>query len=116
MKRMMMLLAALMALCLSANVFAQDRQNPDERGAGWMEKMKAARVAFLTNELSLTAAEAEVFWPVYNQAQEEKDAAYKETRAAYKALNDAIKEGQADKEVEKLLKAYLKACWPKYYL
>ena len=114
---MMMMIAAVVALCLSANVFAQDQRmhirggngNEGQQQSGWMEKMKAARVAFLTNELDLSAKEAEAFWPVYNQAQAEKDAAYKETRAAYKALSDAIKEGKADKEVEKLLKAYLQA-------
>lgn len=112
----MMMIAAVVALSLSANVFAQDQRmhirggNADEsQQSGWMEKMKAARVAFLTNELNLTAEEAQSFWPVYNQAQAEKDAAFRETRAAYRALNDAIKAGMADKEIEKLLKAYLQA-------
>ena len=111
MKKMMMMLAAVVALSLSANVFAQDQQgqNRGDRGAGWMEKMKAARVAFLTNELDLSASEAEAFWPVYNQAQEEKDAAFKETREAYRTLTAAIKDGKGDKEVEKLLNAYIKA-------
>ena len=109
------MIAAMMAMCLSANVFAQDQQmhirrGGDEQGqSGWMEKMKAARVAFLTNELDLSSQEAEAFWPVYNQAQAEKDAAFRETRTAYRALNEAIKEGKSDKEVGNLLEAYLKA-------
>ena len=108
---MMMMIAAVVALSLSANVFAQDRPVPDrgERGSGWMEKMKSARVAFLTNELDLSSKEAEAFWPVYNQAQEERDAAYKETRETYRALTAAIKEGKDDKSVSALLQAYLKA-------
>ena len=106
---MMIMLAAVMAFAFSANVYAQDQQNRDERGSGWMEKMKSARVAFLTTELDLSAEEAQAFWPVYNQAQEEKDAAFKETREAYRALTAAIKDGKGDKEVEKLLKAYIKA-------
>ena len=112
MKRVALILAAAFALILSANAFAQDQQQPRERGdfaAGWMEKMKAARVAFLTTELDLSAEEAQSFWPVYNQAQEEKDAAYKETRTAYRALTEAIKDGKPDKEVANLLQAYLKA-------
>jgi transposase len=32
-----------------------------------MERMEAARVAMLTTELELTTAEAEKFWPVYNE-------------------------------------------------
>ena len=106
-----MMIAAVVALSLSANVFAQDRPAPErgERGSGWMEKMKSARVAFLTNELDLSSKEAEAFWPVYNQAQEERDAAYKETRETYRALNAAIKEGKDEKSVSALLQAYLKA-------
>ena len=118
---MMIMIAAVMAMCLSANVFAQDQQrqnrrpagsqmqNREERGAGWMEKMKAARVAFLTTELDLSAKEAEAFWPIYNQAQEEKDAAFKNTRTAYREMMAAIKDGKSDKEVAVLLDKYLKA-------
>ena len=112
MKKVALTLVAVLAMILSANIFAQDAQQPRERGdrgAGWMEKMKAARVAFLTTELDLSAEEAQSFWPVYNQAQEEKDAAYRETRTAYRALTEAIKAGKPDKEVASLLQAYLKA-------
>ena len=112
MKKVALTLVAVLAMALSANLFAQDQQKPDargDRGAGWMEKMKAARVAFLTTELELTTEEAQNFWPVYNQAQTEKDAAYRETRTAYRALTEAIKEGKPDKEVAALLQAYLKA-------
>lgn len=112
MKKVALTLVAVLAMALSANLFAQDQQQPGargDRGAGWMEKMKAARVAFLTTELELTTEEAQLFWPVYNQAQQEKDAAYRETRTAYRALTEAIKEGKPDKDVAALLQAYLKA-------
>jgi hypothetical protein len=112
-----MMIAAFVALSLSANVNAQDQKmhirgngNAEARnGSGWMEKMKAARVAFLTTELDLSAKEAEAFWPIYNQAQEEKDAAFKNTRTAYREMMAAIKDGKSDKEVAVLLDKYLKA-------
>lgn len=109
------MMVAVFALMFAANSYAQDQQMRPRRSgdeanaAGWMEKMKANRVAFLTNELDLTAEEAQVFWPVYNQAQEEKDAAFKKTRQAYRAMMTALKEGKSDKEVSALLKAYLDA-------
>ena len=111
------MIAAFVALSLSANVNAQDQKmhirgngNAEARnGSGWMEKMKAARVAFLTTELDLSAKEAEAFWPIYNQAQEEKDAAFKNTRTAYREMMAAIKDGKSDKEVAVLLDKYLKA-------
>jgi len=35
------------------------------------EKIQALKVAFITQKLHLTAAEAEKFWPVYNQYDDE---------------------------------------------
>jgi len=36
------------------------------------EKVKALKVAYLTNNLSLTASEAEKFWPIYNAYDEKQ--------------------------------------------
>lgn len=35
------------------------------------EKIKALKIAFITQKLHLTATEAEKFWPVYNQYENE---------------------------------------------
>jgi hypothetical protein len=37
------------------------------------EKIKAAKIAYLTRELSLSPEEAEKFWPVYNQYDEQRE-------------------------------------------
>jgi len=42
---------------LSASFYAQDSRH---------EKIKALKTAFITEELNLSTAEAEKFWPVYN--------------------------------------------------
>jgi hypothetical protein len=42
-------------------------QNEPPRFQEAMAKMKADRVAFLTDKLQLTVEEAEKFWPVYNE-------------------------------------------------
>ncbi|MGV6828142.1 MAG: sensor of ECF-type sigma factor [Flavobacteriales bacterium] len=44
-------------LCFSTTLFAQ-RPNHD--------KIKAFKVAYLTEQLDLTSSEAEKFWPIYN--------------------------------------------------
>ena len=49
------------ALLLSINSLAQ---KPDK------EKIKALKVAHITEQLDLTAKEAQAFWPVYNANQE----------------------------------------------
>lgn len=38
---------------------------------GRSEKIQALKVAFITQKLNLTSAEAEKFWPVYNQYENE---------------------------------------------
>lgn len=36
------------------------------------EKLESARVAFITNRLSLTSDQAQKFWPIYNQHNESR--------------------------------------------
>lgn len=72
----------------------------------WKEKMMSEKIAFLTVEMNITPEEAQVFWPVYNQIENEKDAALVEVIQSYKALNTAVEQ---NKDVEKCLNAYLNA-------
>lgn len=53
-------LALVCVLFISFLSFAQPRFREKK------EQIKALKVAFITNELSLTSNEAAVFWPVYN--------------------------------------------------
>ena len=80
-----------------------------ENKCEWKEKMMSERVAFLTMEMNLTPEEAQVFWPIYNQIHTEKDKAMHDVFSAYKALEDAVKAGKPEKEISKLLDAYLAA-------
>jgi hypothetical protein len=48
---------------------------PTQSGA---ERVQALRVAFITQKLALTPAEAQVFWPVYNEYQDKRDALRKQ--------------------------------------
>lgn len=80
-----------------------------ENKCEWKEKMMSERVAFLTMEMNLTPEEAQAFWPIYNQIHTEKDKAMHDVFSAYKALEDAVKAGKPEKEISKLLDAYLAA-------
>ena len=56
------------ALFITVSAFAQqNNKRPIDR-----EKIKAAKVAFLTNRLDLTSKQAEKFWPLFNEYEEEK--------------------------------------------
>lgn len=43
------------------------QENPNQQG----EKVQALKIAFITQKLQLTSGEAEKFWPVYNQYENE---------------------------------------------
>lgn len=44
------------------------------------EKVNAARIAYITEELSLTPDEAEQFWPIYNELRREMEVLRKKNR------------------------------------
>lgn len=51
----------LLVFCFSLNAFSQRRmKGPDP------DKVKAYKIAYITDILDLSAAEAQKFWPVYN--------------------------------------------------
>lgn len=63
---------------------------------GKMEKIKAERIAFMTEELELTSEEAQVFWPVYNKYSDEDFALKKTKRNLKKELRNSIIEEKDD--------------------
>jgi hypothetical protein len=78
--------------------FAQPDGPPPEK----RQQIEAMKIAFITRKLDLTAAEAQVFWPVYNQYQDEleklRDNHRKEMRGAREGF-----ESMSDKDAEKLV-------------
>ena len=61
-----------MLVCTSLDINASNNCKED-----WKKKMMSEKIAFLTIELDITPEEAQVFWPVYNQVETEKDQAMK---------------------------------------
>jgi hypothetical protein len=105
MKRITTILAALAAMiCLCSAADARTSWGDD-----WKEKLMAEKIAFLTLEVGLTPEEAQVFWPVYNQVEKEKDEAMFGVIRAYKEMSKAIDEKKGEKEVSALLDKYLEA-------
>ena len=82
-------------LSISTLAFAQPEGG--KRG----EKLEALRIAFITERLSLTAAEAQVFWPVYNEHHTKQ----KEIRSLMKEAGKAA-DATTDAEIEKVIAAH----------
>ncbi len=69
----------LLTLCFSTALFAQGRH----------EKIKALKVAHITEQLDLTSKEAEGFWPIYNASEEKMHAIRKmERKEIMKKIDD----------------------------
>jgi hypothetical protein len=101
--RKIMIIAAILVFG-AANAFANNETKED-----WKEKIQSEKIAFLTMEIGLTPQEAQVFWPVYNEINEEKDQAMYEVIQYYWEMSKAIEAGKSEKEIKALLDKYLEA-------
>lgn len=52
--------------------FAQDDELPAAQDPKVRDKIQAARVAYITDQLALTPEEAEKFWPIYREFSEKR--------------------------------------------
>ena len=94
---------------VTAGAWAQNPARANGKDNNWRERVRAEKVAFLTEEIDLTESEAQVFWPIYNQIQKEQREAFEAVRQAYDAMKKGLEEGKTGKDMEKLLKAYVDA-------
>ncbi|MFH2094395.1 MAG: hypothetical protein ABIJ16_01750 [Bacteroidota bacterium] len=67
-----------------------------------VEKIKAEKVAYITNELDLTVKEAQQFWPVYNEMEAKMDELRSKEREIHRKMKKGIDE-LSDQELEKLI-------------
>lgn len=96
--------ASFLMLTSAISAFAEERFQDN-----WKEKIMSEKIAFLTMEMGITPEEAQVFWPVYNQVDKERDEAIRSVFRSYKAVEDAVAAGKGEKELNKLLDEYLAA-------
>jgi len=101
MKQIILLLTLGVFLIAQTSVVAQKSDNHKKR---W-EKYKTEKVAFLTTNLDLTPQEAQKFWPVYNQMDNEKSEAQKKRRELERKVRDAG-ETLSDVEIIKLTREF----------
>ena len=100
-----LLLITILAFAGAWSSSAQDKNGRN----GWQERIKAEKIAYLTDAMDLSPAEAEKFWPLYNRAESETRQCWKLIMEAYKALEASIDAGKDDKEISALLDKYLEA-------
>lgn len=87
-------------LIISTPQFAQKgsrHQNKEKR-----EKIKAQKIAFITDKLDLTTDEAEKFWPVYNANQNKLQEMHKSFHAMFEEKTADI-DGLSEEESKELI-------------
>lgn len=88
----------LIATALGAAAFAQGPQEPPKGNKG--DRVEALRIAFISEKLNLTPAEAQNFWPVYNQYRNDMETLRKNFKQGADVQPTA--EQQLDMEQKKL--------------
>lgn len=74
-------------------------------GKDWRQQIKAQKVAFITEQLSLTPKEAQKFWPIYNTYEDKLNQI---RRNDERAIRDAMKkENLTEKEAQDVVNQYL---------
>ncbi len=67
------------------------------------EKVKARRIAFITEKLQLTSEEAQLFWPVFNEFQSKRRAIHKTHRGKvnFNVMTDEEVLTHVNRQIEK---------------
>lgn len=95
------ILSALILLPVMA-VFAQHPKDDGER----RERIKALKIAYFTEKLELTPAEAQVFWPVFNEYEAKRQDLEIELKGQVMDRKPDIN-AMSDEEVDKFIIARL---------
>ncbi len=71
------------------------------------EKIKAMKVAYISQSINLNSAEAEKFWPLYNEFQDKREAFQKENRKKMKDLKVIGAENLSEEQADEIINAEL---------
>lgn len=87
-------LLILLVLIVTFNVSAQKNR----------ERIKALKVSFITEQLDLSQQEAQKFWPIYNEYENEtSEIRFKDIRSIRKEIRDNL-QTMSDDDANKLIK------------
>lgn len=86
-------------IILAIPLYAQDDDLPGESSPTVRERIQAARVAYITDQLALTPAEAEKFWPVYREFTDKRKELLKELRYARRHPDPGKSADQNEKDL-----------------
>lgn len=72
------------------------------------EKMKAEKIAYITDAVGITSEEAVVFWPVYNEWWSEMRSTHGRTQKSLRTIKDLVdRKISSERECEKAVEDYI---------
>ena len=89
------------SLFILLSLFSVSTAYSQRRSEEEMRKIQDAKVAIITNRLSLTPEQSAGFWPVYNEYSQKRRDIHRSER---KIINDKKAEGKTDEQVLNNLK------------
>jgi Spy/CpxP family protein refolding chaperone len=101
MKNIKIIAALSLALFISSMAFGQETKTKRPS----REKVKAMKIGYITDKLSLTTEEAQKFWPVYNEYEAKMDGMRKKRKEAHKNIKSGTE--LSDAEVEKMVDGHI---------
>ena len=84
---------------------AQERRGPSPE---MFEKIKAEKISFFTSNLDLTPAEAQAFWPVYNEYEKKRFDIQRKIHD-FERMPDEKFASLSESEIEKLTSNYIES-------
>jgi len=99
----LVIILALFAPVLKSQEEQRDKATPEQK-----EKLKAHKIAFITDRLQLTPSEAEKFWPVYNENEAAIEALHKDFRKTHHFEPEDI-DAMSDTEANSFIEDHLKS-------
>jgi len=98
-----LLLIGILSIFTFTLAIAQGKSGPTKE---MFEKIKAEKISFFTEKLSLTPSEAQAFWPVYNEF-EKKRFEIQRQKHEFESMPDEKVANLSDSEVEKMMNNYI---------
>ncbi len=98
----LLLISALLFAMLSVSV-AQEKRGPSPE---MFEKIKSEKISFFTGKLDLTPAEAQAFWPVYNEFDKKRFELQRQIHEFERMPEEKYKT-LSESEIEKMTNNYL---------
>jgi len=98
-----LLLISILSIFTFFIVNAQEKSGPN---AEMFEKIKAEKISFFTEKLSLTPSEAQAFWPVYNEFEKKRLEIQRQIHEFERMPDDKFA-NLTESEIEKMTSNYI---------